>query len=97
VEHQGGNLQLWHAPASGKRLLIWSYVVGAPQVLDGLVVFSGGLTDDRRWKVYPAALAFAPDGPPVEITEMVTRKHCVDQGVEYAAVAGAYRYRVESE
>ena len=96
VQHQAGNLQLWHVPNSGKRLLVWSYVVGAPEVLGGSVVFSGGLTDDRRWKVYPAVLAFVPGSAPVEITEMVTRKYCTTQGVEYASVAGAYRYRVDS-
>ena len=96
LKHQGGNLQLWHVSSSGKRSLVWGYVIGAPEVLDGLVVFAGGLTDDRRWKAYPALLAFAPDGPPVEITEMATRQNCTDQGIDYASVAGAYRYRIDS-
>lgn len=70
-------------------------MVGAPELFDGLVVFSGGLTDDRRWKVYPAVLAFSPGGVAVEITEMVTRKYCIAQKIEYSSLAGAFRYRVE--
>jgi hypothetical protein len=58
TQHQGGNLELWHASASGK-ILVWRYVVRT-EVLDGMAVFSGGLTDDRQWKVYPAVLAFKP-------------------------------------
>jgi hypothetical protein len=96
VTHHDGNLQLWRVSNSGKRSLLWDYVVGAPEVFDGFVIFSGGLTDDRRWKIYPAVLACERDGPPVEVTEMVTRKHSMSQGGEYSAVAGAYRYRVDS-
>jgi hypothetical protein len=96
VQHEAGNLQLWHVPNSGKRSLVWSYVVDAPEVLGSSVVFSGGLTDDRRWKVYPAVLAFAPGGAAVDITEMVTRKHSIAHGADYPSVAGAYRYRIDS-
>lgn len=96
VQHQPGNLQLCHVPNSGKRSLVWSYVVGSPEVIDGLVVFSGGLSDDRRWKVYPAVLVFVPGSAPVEITELVTKKHFMAQGDGYVSLAGAFRYRVVS-
>jgi hypothetical protein len=96
VQHQPGNLQLWHHPSSGKRKLVWSYVVGSPAVHDGLAVCSAGLTDDRRWKIYPAVLAFTPGGPPVDITELVTQKYCERQNIPYPPLRGALRYNVQS-
>jgi hypothetical protein len=61
------------------------------------VVFSGGLGDDRRWKSAPALLAYSPGGVPVEITEMVTKKYCADQEIEYAPLAGAFYYSYDIE
>jgi hypothetical protein len=75
---------------------VWSFIVEGPEVFsDDLAVFSGGLSDDRGWKFGPAVLAYSPGGVPVVITEMVTKKYCLDQEIEYAPLAGAFYYRVE--
>ena len=89
VFHTPGNVRLYYTPSSRKPTCVWSYIVGrTPAVEDTLVVFNGGLSDDKRWGVYPATLASQAQGPAVEISKTISRK--VNEGVEYSFRLVAY-------
>ena len=95
ILHQGGAMQLWYVPRSGKRTFLWGHLVSqSPQVLDDTVVFisAGLMAADLRSTAHSAVLAFRPGGAPVEITEMVTMKYCAAQRIPYASAAGKYGY-----
>lgn len=81
--HTPGNVRLYYVPKSEKSVRIWSYITGrTPIAVENLIVFNGGLSDDKRWKVYPALLACQGPGPAVEISRALSRK--VKEGAEYS-------------
>jgi hypothetical protein len=60
-----------------------------------IALFSGGLTDDDKWKYYPALLAFQPPGPVVDITEYLTMKYGRETGTNYDSLQHKFTYTVE--
>jgi hypothetical protein len=83
VLHVPSNVRLYYVAPSKKTTRIWSYVIGrTPAVIDDLIVFNGGLSDDKRWRVYPALLACQGSGPTIEISKALSRK--AKEGVEYS-------------
>lgn len=95
--HQGGNTSLWYRSSEGQRRLIWGRLVSDGKVLDGVAVWSGGLTDDEAWKYHPTLLASEAGGAPVLITEFVVRKYCLTHDIGYAPYVGKYGCNLESE
>jgi hypothetical protein len=72
-----GNLSLYYFPNGhqGEKVLVWPYLTAGKQVAMGdLAVFNGGLSDDRKWKGYPALLAYTGSGCVVEISAPVSRQ-----------------------
>jgi len=89
--HIPGNGQLWHEQGGGRRM-VWPYVVLRQVTTNGVVVFNGGLTDDRGWRLNPAIFVFPISNAPVEITEGVTRYYADKNGWPYERVKGVYVY-----
>jgi hypothetical protein len=57
-----------------------------------LVVFNGGISDDRKWTGYPALLACQERGPSVEISKAVSRRVLkdIDPGLKPDSVEFSY-------
>jgi hypothetical protein len=73
VLHKPGNLRLYQLNASGHKILVWPYVTGSRIVTDKMVIFNGGLTDDRRWGVYPALFVYRRDTGTLEVSKAISR------------------------
>ncbi len=74
---RAGTLSLYYFPEGpkGSQTLVWPYLtVEDEAVIDRLVVFNGGLSEDSVWKFYPALLAYAGKGSVVEISRPACRQ-----------------------
>jgi hypothetical protein len=71
----------------GTESLVWPYVtVDTYVVLDKLVIFNGGMTEEVDWKYYPELLAYDGAGSVVDIS-LVACRHIPGAGLEWTNFA----------
>ncbi|MCI0561133.1 MAG: hypothetical protein MN733_21825 [Nitrososphaera sp.] len=98
--HVPPNLQLYYKPEDGSKIKVWPFLVAGraeqnPAVSGDLAIFNTGLSDDKRWKIHPALMAYTFPGQPVEISKFVTR-HWVKKGANKKSdPTGEYVYLLE--
>ena len=73
--HQGGNLRLYQYPRTGRRRLVWPYMnVRDPTVVGTLIIFNGGMSEERRSRFYPGLFGYSGSGDVVELSQPLGRQ-----------------------
>lgn len=96
ILHSGGNLQLWYCPPNAKKNLAWSYLVHWPKDISGILVFNGGVTDERIWNIFPAIFVVESGHPPVEISKLIAKKYCDMNGLDVSTYLSIYSFEIIS-
>lgn len=85
---------LWFQDSTGKRTRVWPYLQmlwgNNIQITNNIAVLVGGIASrytDGRERLSDRLMAFeAPIGPPMDITDQVFQKYCVESGVAFTNV-----------
>lgn len=79
-------IDLEYQNSTNKMTVVWACLAMANpviQITNKLAVFVGGVYDDGMKRFGDRLIAFeAPVGPPIDITEEVLHKYCVENGVK---------------
>ena len=81
---------LWYTDSNHNQVSVWPHLQlvwgNNIQINSNLAIFVGGVAttyDDGRERLSDRLIAFkAPNGPPIDVTDRILEKYCLENGIE---------------